>query len=154
MVVGLGLKTVSKLTRVGSPLRSLLGAVSVASRFALTLLAPIALAAAPEKLLRVAGPLPSDASMRAAVLKHLQRNDRALDRRKPFKILSGPTLATGNTFGGSIEQAWLMCVVVNAEKTAPSPRGIEGKALYLQRNPGGELMVVPVDNWQHSSPQC
>ena len=142
------------MTRVGAYLRGLMGAVGVASRLALSLLAPIALAAAPEKLLRVAGPLPSDASMRAAVLKHLQRNDRALYTRKPFQILSGPTLATGNTFGGSIEQAWLMCVVVNAEKIEPGPRGIEGKALYLQRNPGGELVVVPVDNWQHSSPQC
>ena len=140
--------------RVGACLRGLMGAVGVASRLALSLLAPIALAAAPERLLRIAGPLPSDASMRAAVLKHLQRDDRALDRRKPFKILSGPTLATGNTFGGSIEQAWLMCVVVNAEKIAPGPLEIEGKALYLQRSRTGELVVVPIENWKDSSPQC
>ena len=131
-----------------------MGAVGVASGLSLTLPAPAALAAAPEKLLRTAGPLPSDASVRAALLKYLQSINRSIDRRKPFKILSGPTLATGNTFGGSIEQAWLMCVVVNAEKTEPGPRGIEGKALYLQRRRSGELVVVPIENWKDSSPQC
>ena len=140
--------------RVGASLRGLMGALGAASVLALMPLAPTALAAAPEKLLRAAGPLPLGASLRAALLKHLQKNDPTLDKRKPFKILSGPTLATGNTFGGGIEQAWLMCLLVNAEKIEPGPRGIEGKAIYLRRNPGGELVVVPVDNWQHSSPQC
>ena len=143
-----------KTNRATTCLRYALCAACVAGGLVLAAGAPAALAAVPEKLLRTAGPLPSDASVRAALLKYLQSINRSIDRRKPFKILSGPTLATGNTFGGSIEQAWLMCVVVNAEKIAPGPLEIEGKALYLQRSRTGELAVVPIENWKDSSPQC
>lgn len=115
---------------------------------------PLAAQAAPaEKLLLGAGPLPSDARAHAAILKHLLADDRALDRRKPFRVLSGPTLATGNTFGGSIEQAWLMCIVVNAEKMEPGPQQLEGKPVYL-RTRAREVVAVAVDNWQDSSPKC
>ena len=119
----------------------------------LTVMAVTSHAASTEKLLLGAGPVPTEARMRAAVLKYLQTTDRALDSRKPFKVLSGPTLATGNTFGGSLEQAWLMCVVVNVEKIAPGPQEIQGKALYL-RTQGGQVVVVPTENWKDSSPQC
>ena len=88
-----------------------------------------------------------------AILKYLQRTEKALDKRKPFKVLSGPTLATGNTFGGSLEQAWLMCLVVNIQKKAPGTQKIEGQALYL-RNLAGDVVVVPLVNWKDSSPQC
>jgi hypothetical protein len=131
----------------------------VASASSLAMLAALAVltlsshAAPAEKLLQGAGPVPTEARMRAAVLKYLQTTDRALDPRKPFKVLSGPTLATGNTFAGSLEQAWLMCLVVNAEKIAPGPQEIQGKALYL-RTRGGQVVVVPTENWKDSSPQC
>lgn len=115
---------------------------------------PFMLQAAPaEKLLLGAGPLPSDARASAAILKHLQAQGRALDRKKPFRVLSGPTLATGNTFGGSIEQAWLVCIVVNAEKFSPGPTRLEGRPVYLRAR-GAEVVVVPADNWQDSSPKC
>ena len=122
----------------------------------LTMLAVTAVtghAAPAEKLLQGAGPVPTEIRLRAAILKYLQTTDRALDLRKPFKVLSGPTLATGNTFGGSLEQAWLMCLVVNAEKIAPGPQEIQGRALYL-RTRGGQVVVVPTENWKDSSPQC
>ena len=118
------------------------------------LCAPLAMQAAPaEKLLLGAGALPSDARANAAILKSLQAQDRALDRQKPFRVLSGPTLATGNTFGGSIEQAWLMCIVLNAEKISPGPRQLEGRPVYL-RTRNREVVVLPADNWQDSSPKC
>ncbi|RZI98952.1 MAG: hypothetical protein EOO54_28090 [Haliea sp.] len=110
-------------------------------------------AAPAEKLMLGAGPFPSDARANAAILKHLLAGDRTLDRRKPFRVLSGPTLATGNTFGGSLEQAWLMCIVVNAEKMEPGPQQIEGKPVYL-RTRGRDVLVVSVANWQDSSPKC
>ena len=91
--------------------------------------------------------------VRAAILKYLQRTDRALDTSKPFRVLSGPTLATGSTFGGNLEQAWLMCLVVNVQKSGPGPQNIEGRALYL-RNLAGEVVVLPFVNWKDSSPQC
>lgn len=152
--MGLGVETAMKSLWAESFLRRLKRFFCAALGLGLIGVAPAIWAVPPEKLLRAAGPLPPEASVRAALLKHLQRIDPELDRRKPFKILSGPTLATGNTFGGSIEQAWLMCLVVSAEKREPGPRGIEGKALYLQRSPAGELLVVPIENWKDSSPQC
>ncbi len=125
-----------------------------AAALILTLVALTSHAAPAEKLLQGAGPAPTEIRLRAAILKYLQTTDRALDRRKPFKMLSGPTLATGNTFGGSLEQAWLMCVVVNAEKIAPGPQELLGKALYVRTSRVGEVQVVPTANWKNSSPQC
>ena len=101
-----------------------------------------------------AGPAPSNASVQAAIGKYMMGKDTSFDNRKPFKVLSGPTLATGETFAGNIEQAWLMCVVVNAIRTQPGPADIEGKSLYLRRNAAGEVVVVPIENWKSSSPQC
>ena len=101
-----------------------------------------------------AGPTPSDASINAAIGKYMRGKDDSFDNRKPFKVLSGPTLATGETFAGNLEQAWLMCVVVNAIKTQPGPADIEGKSLYLRRNAAGDVVVVPIENWKNSSPQC
>ena len=103
---------------------------------------------------QTAGPAPSDTSINAAIGKYLRGKDNSFDNRKPFKVLSGPTLATGETFAGNIEQAWLMCVVVNAIRTQPGPADIEGKSLYLRRNAAGDVVVVPIENWKASSPQC
>jgi len=131
--------------------------VNISRKVVILALASVTMAtsAAPvEKLLVGAGPVPADIKLRAAIFKYLQTTDRALDRRKPFKILSGPTLATGNTFGGSLEQAWLMCVVVNAEKTGPGPQEIMGKSLYVRTSRAGEVLVVPTENWKDSSPKC
>ena len=47
-----------------------------------------------------------------------------------------------------------MCVVVNAIRTQPVPADIEGKSLYLRRNAVGDVVVVPIENWKSSSPQC
>ena len=101
-----------------------------------------------------AGPVPSEASVRFAISKYMQGRDNSFDKRKPFKNLSGPTLATGETFAGNIEQAWLMCAVVNAVRTHPGPADIEGKSLYLRRNATGDVAVVQIENWKSSSPQC
>ena len=103
---------------------------------------------------QTAGPAPSEASINAAISKYMRGKDDSFDNRKPFKVLSGPTLATGETFAGNIEQAWLMCVVVNAIRTQPGPADIEGKSLYLRRNAAGDVVVVPIENWKASSPQC
>lgn len=127
---------------------------SKVASLALAFVAMAASAAPAEKLLAGAGPTPTDIKLRAAILKYLEITDKALDKRKPFKVLSGPTLATGNTFGGSLEQAWLMCVVVNAEKIAPGPQGIQGKSLHVRTSRNGEVLVVPTENWKDSSPKC
>ena len=121
--------------------------------FALAFVATLTGAAPAEPLLVGAGPVPANIKLRVVILKYLQTTDRAVDKRKPFKILSGPTLATGNTFGGSLEQAWLMCVVVNVEKRAPGPQEIQGKALYL-RTRAAQVEVLSIKNWKDSSPQC
>ena len=130
---------------------------TVSFKVALLALAFVAMAtsAAPaETLLVGAGLPPTDIKLRAAIVKYLQTTDRALDKRKPLKILSGPTLATGSTFGGSLEQAWLMCVVVNAEKMGPGPQDIQGKSLYVRTSRAGEVLVVPTENWKDASPKC
>ena len=127
---------------------------AVAYWLALALLAPPVSAAPAERLLQSAGQAPTDAAASAAIIKYFEGKGRALVKRKPFKVLSGPTLATGNTFGGSLEQAWLMCLVVNAEKNSPGPPDIEGRAIYLRRLPGGTVAVVSTENWKDSSPQC
>ena len=147
MAVGVGVKTAMNR------------ALAVALLLTLTAIAaanPSAWAAPPEPFLKSAGPPPTDAKARAAIVKALPTTDRAQGKRLPFKVLSGPTLATGTTFGGSLEQAWLMCVLVNAanaEKTRPGPQALQGRAFYL-RSQGQGAVVVPVDNWKDSSPQC
>jgi hypothetical protein len=113
----------------------------------------VAQAAPPDKLLQQAGPAPSEAQATAAIVAYFRSTNRALNASKPFKLLSGPTLVTGNTFAGGIEQAWLMCLVINAERTGPGPTDLEGKALYL-RNRGGKVTVDSTENWKESSPQC
>ena len=122
--------------------------------FALAFVATVTGAAPAEPLLGGAGPVPANLKLRAAIHKYLPTTDRAVDKRKPFKILSGPTLATGNTFGGSLEQAWLMCVVVNAEKMGPGPQDIQGKSIYLRTDRAGEVQTAPIENWIDSSPKC
>ncbi len=137
---------------VGMGIKAGLNAFSLAA--ACLLAVATAQAAPAEKMLRSAGPVPTDAMVNAAITRYFQGKGRVLNRRKPFRILSGPTLATGNTFAGDIEQAWLMCLVVNAEKTSPGPQDIEGKALYLRRSAAGAVSVVSTENWKDSSPQC
>ena len=146
LVVGLGIKAGMKA----------LGATALAPTLLalLTLMAALVHAAPAENLLLGAGPAPTDIRLRAAIVKYLQTTDRALDKRKPFRVLSGPALATGNTFGGSLEQAWLVCVLVNTEKIAPGPQEIQGKTLYVRTSRAGEVQVVPTENWKDSSPHC
>ena len=130
---------------------------SLASKLASLALAFVATAASAtpaEPLLVGAGPVPANIKLRAAIVKYLQTTDRAVDKRKPFKILSGPTLATGNTFGGSLEQAWLVCVVAYAQKMGPGPQEIQGKSIYLRTTRAGEVLVAPIENWIDSSPKC
>jgi hypothetical protein len=111
-------------------------------------------AAPPDKLNEAAGPLPSPAAVQQALLRYLFTKDPSFDNRKPVKVISGPTLATGTTFAGNTEQAWLLCVAVNAPRTAPGPAGLQGKSLYLRSKPGAEPRVVAVDTWKDSTPQC
>ncbi len=117
------------------------------------LLAPLAHAATPDTLAQSAGPLPSDALANAAIVSYLRDKNPLLNSKKPFKILSGPTLASGNTFAGNLEQAWLMCIVMNAERMTPGPQQLEGRSIYL-RTSGTRVTVVPTENWKDSSPQC
>ncbi len=110
-------------------------------------------AAAPDTLGQSAGPIPSDALINAAITSYLRGKNVMMNSKKPFKILSGPTLASGNTFAGNLEQAWLMCIVINSERMSPGPQQLEGKSLYL-RTSGPRVVVVPTENWKDSSPQC
>jgi hypothetical protein len=110
-------------------------------------------AAPPDMLRQSAGPPPSGSAVKTAILRHLQATGVTLDSRKPLRILSGPTLATGATFSGTQEQAWLMCLAVNSAKTGPGPTEPVGKTLYL-RNRGGVVEVLPQLNWKDSSPRC
>ena len=118
-----------------------------------TMAVPASHAATPDTLAQTAGPLPSDALINAAITSYLRGKNAMMNSKKPFKILSGPTLASGNTFAGNLEQAWLMCIVINSERMSPGPQQIEGKSLYL-RTSGTRVQVVPTENWKDSSPQC
>ncbi|MES2188839.1 MAG: hypothetical protein V4454_01875 [Pseudomonadota bacterium] len=125
----------------------------VIAALAATMAVPASHAAAPDTLAQSAGPIPSDALINAAITSYLRGKNAMMNSKKPFKILSGPTLASGNTFAGNLEQAWLMCIVINAERMSPGPQQLEGKALYL-RTSGTRVVVVPTENWKDSSPQC
>ena len=108
----------------------------------------------PAALLQPAGPPPSEEALKVAISAHLNGRPGLADARHPFKILSGPTLATGNTFGGGVEQAWLVCLLVNAPQRAPGPTDLDGLSLYLRQDASGQLAVVPTTNWEESSPKC
>ena len=110
-------------------------------------------AATPDTLAQSAGPVPSDALVNAAITSYLRGKNPLMNSKKPFRILSGPTLASGNTFAGNLEQAWLVCIVMNSERMAPGPQQLEGRSLYL-RTSGTRVVVVPTENWKDSSPQC
>jgi hypothetical protein len=128
----------------------LLGALAITAASAWAL---VALAAPPGKVQHAAGPVPTDAQAQTAIVRYFQRRNTTLNMRKPFRVLSGPTLASGNTFAGELEQAWLMCIVVNAERVEPGPTDLEGASLYL-RTSGGTVQVVATENWKDSSPKC
>ena len=121
--------------------------------FAGVMAVPATYAATPDTLAQSAGPVPSDALVNAAIISYLRGKNPLMNSKKPFRILSGPTLASGNTFAGNLEQAWLMCIVINSERMAPGPQEIEGRSLYL-RTSGTRVVVVPTENWKDSSPQC
>lgn len=127
--------------------------VAIAALLAALVAMPVSHAATPDTLAQSAGPIPSDALANAAILSYLRGKNALMNSNKPFKILSGPTLASGNTFAGNLEQAWLMCIVINAERMAPGPQQLEGRSLYL-RTSGTRVTVVPTENWKDSSPQC
>ena len=110
-------------------------------------------AATPDTPAQSAGPVPSDALVNAAITSYLRSKNPLMNSKKPFRILSGPTLASGNTFAGNLEQAWLVCIVINSERMGPGPQEIEGRSLYL-RTSGTRVQVVPTENWKDSSPQC
>ncbi len=121
--------------------------------FASVMAAPPAQAATPDTLAQSAGPVPSDALVNAAITSYLRGKNPLMNSKRPFRILSGPTLASGNTFAGNLEQAWLVCIVMNSERMAPGPQQLEGRSLYL-RTSGTRVVVVPTENWKDSSPQC
>ncbi len=110
-------------------------------------------AATPDTLAQSAGPVPSDALVNAAITSYLRGKNPLMNSKRPFRILSGPTLVSGNTFAGNLEQAWLVCIVMNSERMAPGPQQLEGRSLYL-RTSGTRVVVVPTENWKDSSPQC
>ncbi|MES2509249.1 MAG: hypothetical protein V4625_04930 [Pseudomonadota bacterium] len=127
--------------------------LAIAALLAALVAMPASQAATPDTLAQSAGPIPSDALTNAAILSYLRGKNTLMNSNKPFKILSGPTLASGNTFAGNLEQAWLMCIVVNAERMTPGPQQLEGRSVYL-RTSGTRVTVVPTENWKDSSPQC
>ena len=120
--------------------------------FAGVMAMPALHAATPDTLAQSAGPVPSDALVNAAITSYLRGKNPLMNSKKPFRILSGPTLASGNTFAGNLEQAWLVCIVMNSERMAPGPQQLEGRSLYL-RTSGTRVQVVPTENWKDSSPQ-
>lgn len=121
--------------------------------FASVMAVPSSHAATPDTLAQSAGPVPGDALVNAAITSYLRGKNPLMNRKKPFRILSGPTLASGNTFAGNLEQAWLVCIVMNSERMGPGPQELEGRSLYL-RTSGTRVVVVPAENWKDSSPQC
>ena len=116
-------------------------------------LAASAHAGAPDKLAEVAGPQPSQAQARQAVvesLRHTVREPRDLER---VRFFSGPHLVTGVNFAKGREQAWLMCVVAGDARLSRHAPDLEVRP-YLLRNRADGLELVTQGNWTDSDAKC
>lgn len=116
-------------------------------------LAASAHAGAPDKLAEVAGPQPSQAQARLAVvesLRHTVKEPRDLER---VRFFSGPHLVTGVNFAKGREQAWLMCVVAGDSRLSRHAPDLEVRP-YLLRNGADGLALVTQGNWTDSDAKC
>lgn len=117
------------------------------------LLAPAAYAGAPDKFSQSAGPQPSEARAREAVVQELRRTMKDPSDLRRVRFFSGPQLVTGINFAEGREQAWLMCVVAGDGRLSRHTADLEVRP-YLLRNRGGELQLVTQGNWTESDAKC
>ena len=110
-------------------------------------------AGAPDKLAETAGPQPSEAQARGAVVQSLAGTVRDPADFSRVRFLSGPHLVTGINFAGSREQAWQMCVITGDGKLSRGPLALEVKP-YLLRNDDRGATVVQLANWKDSDVSC
>ncbi|RZJ17666.1 MAG: hypothetical protein EOO54_16095 [Haliea sp.] len=110
-------------------------------------------AGAPDKLAIAAGPQPSQAQARKAVvesLRHSLQEPRDLER---VRFFSGPHLVTGLNFANGREQAWMMCVVEGDARPSRGPLDLELRP-YLLRNGSQGVTVVENANWSDFDNRC
>lgn len=110
-------------------------------------------AGAPDKLAEAAGPQPSDAQARSAVIQSLAGTVRDPADFSRVRFLSGPHLVTGINFAGSREQAWQMCVITGDAKLSRGPLDLAVKP-YLLRTDDSGVTVVQIANWKDSDVSC
>lgn len=119
----------------------------------LLLAAAAAHAGAPDKFAQPAGPQPSQAQAREAVVQELRRTMKDPSDLRRVRFFSGPQLVTGVNFAEGREQAWLMCVVAGDGRLSRYPADLEVRP-YLLRYRGGELQIVTQGNWTDSDAKC
>jgi hypothetical protein len=121
--------------------------------FASLLLATAAHAGAPDKFAQPAGPQPSEAQAREAVVQELRRTMKDPSDLRRVRFFSGPQLVTGVNFADGREQAWLMCVIAGDGRLSRHSADLEVRP-YLLRSRGGELQLVTQGNWTGSDARC
>ncbi len=112
-------------------------------------------AGAPDKLAIAAGPEPTEAQARQAVIAEMRRTLRDTADFGRVRFVSGPHLSSGINFADSREQAWLMCVINGSSRL--SNRSVTPDLEvqpYLMRNRGGEWVIVSVAGWKESDIKC
>ena len=117
------------------------------------LLATAAHAGAPDKFAQPAGPQPSEAQARDAVVQELRRTMKDPSDLRRVRFFSGPRLVTGVNFAEGREQAWLMCVVAGDGRLSRHTADLEVRP-YLLRNSARGLQLVTQGNWTESDAKC
>ena len=117
------------------------------------LMATAAHAGAPDRFAQPAGPQPSQAQAREAVVQELRRTMKDPSDLRRVRFFSGPQLVTGVNFADGREQAWLMCVVAGDGRLSRYSADLEVRP-YLLRNRGGRLQLVSQGNWTGSDARC
>lgn len=105
------------------------------------------------EVIQTAGAQPTKEQAETAIRTHLRRTLRDPDSLRDFAMLSGPTLTTGTTAGGNLEQVWLVCVEYNAKNAYGGYTGISTES-YPLRFSGDSLTIISRINWVGQDKHC
>lgn len=87
-------------------------------------------------------------------MAELRRTLRDPDSVKDFRIVSGPELVNGTTAGWNYEQAWLMCVELNAKNAYGGYTGITTYSFPMRFGSDSTLYIVSTINWISTDRRC